>query len=66
LFLSSLLIEVCQDAVDENNKKFIAMMHPELGILLDETPPSEPSSRGLGQGATAADKEGSNWSMSVD
>jgi hypothetical protein len=59
---------VCQEAVEENNKKFLAAMHPELGILLDDAPPSilQESSRGLAQDAAAADKEASNWSMSVD
>ena len=63
-----LLNEMCQEAVDGNNKKWVAAMHPELGILLDETPPSisqEPSG-GLAQGPTTVEKESSNWSMSVD
>lgn len=69
LFCPALLLnKMCQEAVDDHNKKFVAAMHPELGILLDEAPSSisQGASSDLAQGAVAADRESSNWSMSVD
>jgi len=68
---------IFSEAVDANNKEWVAAMHPELGILLDDAPPSisispekpfvktrEPSS-GMAQ-EVPVDKETPNWSMSVD
>ena len=61
---------VYQEAVAENNKKFIAAMHQERSLSDEVPPPStsgEPSHRqAQGSAAAAADREASSWSMSVD
>ena len=60
-----------QEAVEENNKKFLAAMHPELGIFQNSS--SEGQSSAVAQetavnadhGVAEIEREGT-WSMSLD
>ena len=55
--------------MEENNKRFLAAMHPELGIFrsssADGVPSAEASTLSLPQSTPVAERE-SSWTMSVD